>query len=193
MTKKKMSETTKLKLQEAFWDLYENKRIEQISVREITDLAGCNRGTFYLYYKDIYDILAQCEKSLWEELYRPLACGNKQAEAMTSDELMQLVTDTYAKQKRYMLILFGDHGDPAFHRIMKNNLKSLLATHLNYLDTYDPIAREYLLEFYASGAISILTKWFHNESDMTLEQFIKLIKDSVMLPLIQMNNQRKGS
>ena len=60
---------TKQALQEAFWELYKNKSIEKISVREITERAGYNRGTFYLYYKDVYDILEQSEQLLIREIY----------------------------------------------------------------------------------------------------------------------------
>lgn len=193
MTKKEMSITTKKNLQKAFWDLYENKRIEQISIKEITDLAGYNRGTFYLYYKDIYDILSQCEKSIWEDFCSPLKLERSQIESMPTEEIMQLIADTYAKQKRYMLILFGNHGDPAFHKMMKDDLKHFFAVHLNFLNHYQSIIREYLLEFYASGAISVLTKWFQNESDLDLNQFIALIHTALISPMIQLNNPQKTS
>ena len=50
MTRKTtVSETTKATLKDAFWELYQKKSIEQISVREITDRAGYTRGTFYLF------------------------------------------------------------------------------------------------------------------------------------------------
>ena len=47
------SAATRQKLIDAFWELYTVKGIEQISVKEITDSAGCNRGTFYLHFKDV--------------------------------------------------------------------------------------------------------------------------------------------
>lgn len=182
-----MSSATKKNLQKAFWDLYENKRIEQISIKEITDLAGYNRGTFYLYYKDVYDILSQCEKSIWEDFCSPLKLERSEIEAMPTDEIMQLITDTYAKQKRYMLILFSDHGDPAFHKMMKDDLKHFFSVHLNFLNHYEPMIREYLLEFYASGAISVLTKWFQNESDLELKQFVALMHVALISPMMQLN------
>lgn len=37
------------------------KPIKDISVKELTDLADINRGTFYLHYRDIYDMLEQLE------------------------------------------------------------------------------------------------------------------------------------
>ncbi len=41
----------------AFWKLYEKKQLEKISIREICQLAGYNRTTFYAYYDNIYDLL----------------------------------------------------------------------------------------------------------------------------------------
>ena len=63
-----LTEQTKRNLRTAFWSLYAQKPLEKISVREITALAGYNRGTFYLYYQDVYDLLNQIEDELLDEL-----------------------------------------------------------------------------------------------------------------------------
>ena len=52
---------TRQALMDAFWTLYKKKRIEKITVKNITDAAGYNRSTFYQYFLDVYDILAQLE------------------------------------------------------------------------------------------------------------------------------------
>ena len=55
---------TKQNLIDAFWTLYCEKRIEKITVKEITQKAGYNRGTFYEYFIDVYDVLEQIETSI---------------------------------------------------------------------------------------------------------------------------------
>ena len=52
---------TRQNLSDAFWQLYLKKKIEKITVKEICELAGYNRSTFYVYYKDVYDILNEIE------------------------------------------------------------------------------------------------------------------------------------
>ena len=37
--------------------MMENHDIQDISVKELTELVDINRGTFYLHYDDIYDML----------------------------------------------------------------------------------------------------------------------------------------
>ena len=58
---------TKAILSRSLIQLMEEKEIRDISVKELTDLADINRGTFYLHYNDIYDLLAQMEDELFVE------------------------------------------------------------------------------------------------------------------------------
>ena len=44
------SRVTKLLLRRAFTDLLEQKPIQSISVKELCERAGINRGTFYSHY-----------------------------------------------------------------------------------------------------------------------------------------------
>ena len=57
-------EQTKENLVEAFWTLYKDKPLEKITVKEITDKAGYNRGTFYSYFKDTYEMQKYVRDSL---------------------------------------------------------------------------------------------------------------------------------
>ena len=52
---------TKKLLTQALTELLQKKQINEITVKELTDLADMNRGTFYLYYKDIFDMLEKIE------------------------------------------------------------------------------------------------------------------------------------
>ena len=63
-----ITEQTKNNLRIAFWSLYAQKPIEKISIKEITELAGYNRGTFYLHYKDVFDLMDQIKNELIEEV-----------------------------------------------------------------------------------------------------------------------------
>lgn len=53
-----MSEFTKQALAAAFKELLEKRHISKITVKEIVDICGVNRQTFYYHFKDIYDLLA---------------------------------------------------------------------------------------------------------------------------------------
>ncbi len=48
--------------------LMEESGIEKVSVQSLTSRAGISRGTFYLHYRDKYDLLEQAERELLDGL-----------------------------------------------------------------------------------------------------------------------------
>ena len=58
---------TKARLLECLTALMKEKDIKDISVKELSDLADINRGTFYLHYRDVYDMLNKVEDELFAE------------------------------------------------------------------------------------------------------------------------------
>lgn len=48
--------------------LVDKGSMEKVTVREICQVAGINRSSFYLHYKDPYDLLEQVEKTMAKSL-----------------------------------------------------------------------------------------------------------------------------
>ena len=59
---------TKKLLKESFIELMSEKQIKDITVKDLTEHADLNRGTFYLHYLDIYDLLNQLEDEVIENV-----------------------------------------------------------------------------------------------------------------------------
>ncbi len=55
---------TKQNIIDAFWQIYCNRGIEKITVKEITAKAGYNRSTFYEYFIGAHAVLEEIENSL---------------------------------------------------------------------------------------------------------------------------------
>ena len=65
---------TKRAIYSAFAELLSQKDIDDITIRDIVDIADINRKTFYNYYSGIYALLDEIEiiscrlsKRLWEK------------------------------------------------------------------------------------------------------------------------------
>ena len=50
---------TAIKMDEALITLLEKKDFEYITIKEICDVAGVNRSTFYLHYENTCDLLKE--------------------------------------------------------------------------------------------------------------------------------------
>lgn len=59
---------TKSAIINAFLQLRSKKPLERITVKELSDLAEINKATFYLHYKDIYDLSETLENELLDSV-----------------------------------------------------------------------------------------------------------------------------
>jgi len=165
---------TRQNLIDSFWSLYSEKRIEKITVKEITQKAGYNRGTFYEYFTDIYDVLDQLEISLIPSLDElPQFTIQNQTMGMPLDMLMKL----YEQNSKYYFVLLGDNGDPAFASKLKNAIKPILKQELLQYNDLDPIEFDFILEYILSAMIGIMSYWFRNDKELPAEDLITLIQD----------------
>ena len=66
---------TRQSIKETFLELLKQKNFTKITVTEICKISEINRGTFYLHYRDIYDLSEQMENEIilkFEELLNAL-------------------------------------------------------------------------------------------------------------------------
>lgn len=122
---------TKREIFNSLTQLLEQKSIDEITVKEITDLAGINRGTFYLHYVDKYDLL---EKSVNEIIYEMRDLGkvilhkvseNEDPE-MVKEEVIKSMSDIFDYVKnnhRFIRCLMSENSTYLFHYKFNEILK----------------------------------------------------------------------
>ena len=59
---------TKARIHDALTELMAEKQFRSITVKELCDVAGINRGTFYLHYSSLRDVLAKIEEEALKKL-----------------------------------------------------------------------------------------------------------------------------
>ena len=121
-----ITEQTKNNLRIAFWSLYAQKPIEKISIKEITELAGYNRGTFYLYYNDVYDLLHQIEEEILGKITDVLNDSLEKNDTFDLSGQMGILLDLMQTYETYAAVLLSDHGDPHFATRLKEVVWPLL-------------------------------------------------------------------
>ena len=101
---------TKKQLRQALMDLMSEKPSKSISVRELAERADINRGTFYIHYKDVGDLLQRLEDEMAERLI--LVC-KKYAYANTEVSAFPYLTELYRfaqDNADLCLVLLGPNG-----------------------------------------------------------------------------------
>lgn len=171
----KQTEMTQKNLQEAFWILYSKQSIDKITVKDICNLAGYNRSTFYQYYTDVYDVLHKSESQLLDEVYEFVIQLVEQANHLNASQVLQTVFELFTQNNKYFSVLFGSYGDKEFTQKIVDSLKPLWIKYFFNSANHTPAEVDLLMEFYISGVISMYQKWFIDHHGISFERIIQLI------------------
>ena len=63
---------TRQNIFQAFIELREKYPLEKITVKELTERAQISKQTFYLHYRDMYDLSERIEQSMIQEMLKEL-------------------------------------------------------------------------------------------------------------------------
>lgn len=152
---------TKKVLLQALTKLMSEKKINSITVKEVTDLADVNRSTFYLYYKDIFDMVEKIETEMFNEFSEAFDTFTKKGP--NNDNVLSFfiyVFEFVQVNADMCKILLGPDGDYAFIEKFKDAIKQYQPPIEN------PSSRlkcQYFLPFVMSGYIGIIQQWLNDD------------------------------
>ena len=156
---------TKKLLKEGLTQLILQKSIKKISVRELADLVEINRGTFYLHYKDIYDLVDQIENELCERFEQILSETNC---TTTSDTftVFKCVCEFLDENKQICHALLSDNGDINFLLKIRAIISKTCFSHMtkDITSEQSKINYLYISSYFESGTVGILRLWLGDNS-----------------------------
>lgn len=173
---------TRKRLIDAFWTLYANERLEKISIGSITKIAGLNRGTFYEYFTDIYDLLEQMEEELLQNLMEQMDARlieKMEMEKLTIEninltDLTRILTQIFSAYDDKFFILLSKQGDTEFQEKLKEKIGSHLITVMHLSNAEKNV--DYLVTFIVSCISGMFTYWFENGKNKNLEELLYLMQ-----------------
>jgi len=168
---------TKERIRDAFFELYATKKIERISIKEITEKAQLNRGTFYVYYKDIYDLLEKTEDELIEELMEKIK--HIVTLILRDEDIDPFLPplEFYQRYSKFLRVLLGLNGDPNFVHKIKKIIKKTLREIFRKEQIPQVENLEYVMEYISSAQIGIISYWLvENNMELPIAELGYMIK-----------------
>ena len=181
-----VTERTRAALREAFWELYAGYGttpglpVERVSVRAITDRAGFNRATFYLYFHDVYELLGQIEDEALSDARDVVDGMMRSPGELDFSAHMGPIAECAARSSRHFAKLMGETGDPAFSAELKRIVRPLVERYLVGGRGLDDTGADLLCEFYLSGIMAIVGRWISRYPEMPITELIGLVARSVL-------------
>lgn len=169
---------TKRLLRQGLTELLQEKSIKKITVRELSERVDINRGTFYLHYKDIYDLVDCLEKELFDEFEHILSKYTITDLYTRPHQVFSEVCSFLYANRDLCAALLGDNGDINFVLNLRTFLrkKCLKDAADCYQIAYSP-EYEYVYAYFESGTVGMIRYWLANPQDgKTPEEVAGLIE-----------------
>ena len=173
---------TKMLIRRAFTDLLRVKPVQSISIKELCEKAGVNRGTFYAHYASVHDLLMQMEDEMLSEINEVLASllpedGGDVSSLRISTELFQCLKDN----ADLCTVTLGDFGDKSFAvRMLNMGWEKCLDAYSRYFRGVSPREIAYFYAFVSEGCIGLLRRWLR-EGMTTSAEDIAALAEKLML------------
>lgn len=158
---------TKSVLKAALLRILETKPIAKVTIKELCEQAGLNRGTFYLHYNEPNDVLREIEKEFVRE---KMSFFDPYMKNDNPDQLAQLF-GAIMQNRELSLVLFGHNGAPQFTERIKTLVReSVLTDWQKEFPKYVYDDLSYVFDFVFSGAMQLILNWLADSSKLSANE-----------------------
>ncbi len=165
---------TKKLLTQALTELLQKKQVNEITVKELTDLADMNRGTFYMYYRDIFDMLEKIEDELFQKL-DVIAQSHEHGDPTQQVKPILLDLFRFIEENQEMFrVLLSPNGDMNFlHRLYEAIRERSLEIWKDQMGSLGEKEFDYRYSFVIFGCAGMIRAWVNRscqETDMQMAE-----------------------
>jgi len=154
---------TEKAIRETFLTLLKEKELNQITVSEISKLTDVGRGTFYLHYRDVYDLYDHIETELYQDLEEIFYSVYPSNEPQNLMSLTEGITKFIYENRDVFLILIRLEGSAKTISKLKSFFSKIIlqeSVKLSGSDNADYDVVETI--FTVSGVVGVLEEWLNN-------------------------------
>jgi len=166
---------TKKLLTQALTQLLQEKQINEITVKELTDLADMNRGTFYLYYKDMFDMLEKIEDGMFEALDAIVSLHEHDDVSQQTKPILLNLFRFIQDNQEMCRVLLSPHGDMNFlHRLNEVVREKCLKAWPNIRKEKGEADFDYHYSFVVFGCAGIIRAWVNRNCSESAEKMAEM-------------------
>ena len=166
---------TKKLLTQALTQLLQEKQINEITVKELTDLADMNRGTFYLYYKDMFDMLEKIENGMFEALDAIVSLHEHDDVSQLTKPILLDLFRFIEDNQEMCRVLLSPHGDMNFlHRLNEVVREKCLKAWPDIRKEKGEADFDYHYSFLVFGCAGIIRAWVNRNCPESAEKMAEM-------------------
>lgn len=166
---------TRRLIQESLTELLKTESIHKISVRALCEGAGINRSTFYRYYGSQYDVLAEMEKQVLEDVADLLS----QDPSSSDREKLEAICAYFERHMDSVRVLVGNNVDPDFPQKLfgMSQVRDMILERMG--PNMDAELQRYIYIFLVNGAYHLVQEWIDCDSRRPFKEIAYLLEELI--------------
>ncbi len=168
---------TKRILRECLFKLLEEKSIDEITVKELTEAADVNRSTFYFYYRDINDMMMQIQDEIFTVFEQTVLIP--QASFVTVEDFTNYCIRFLLFCKEYekicKFVISNDPNNNLAKKIKKSLLKRIPDTKKVFPEND---SKRYLTAFAVSAIWETIIQWMYDGMKVDAEEMARFMANA---------------
>lgn len=164
---------TKRLVSEALLTMLKTRNINKISIRELCQISGINRTTFYNHYGSQYDVLNEIAETYIQStsftVINDLAAGKNIVESLTG--ILQFIKDNIEFTK--LVLDLGNYDLISHIKITLPQFDHMVIKHLP--DNLDLEEKKAVASYVQYGVLRLLKEWILSDCLKAPEEEVKLI------------------
>lgn len=162
-------------IREAFFEIRSLKELEQMTVTELVSKAEISRATFYLHYRDIYDLSQQLQQEVIRSAIERL-CDSTES-LNDSTVFLRKMVDALYRESEAISVLFSGSQFPVLPVMLEDNLKAFIYRRAPHLENDHRLSL--YLSYHIFGGFSAFMR---NGDKFGLTKFLEIL-EQIQIPL----------
>lgn len=174
-------------LKESLIQLMSERDMKDISVRDVTELADLNRGTFYLHYSGVEDLLESIGDDLLADFSQVLDeylphCDQDPSYIHIIDRIFSYIFENAAI---FRIMLLNSNNDRFIEKYIAIIVGKSFEIQQKKNWRFSLEKMEYIFRFIAYGVVGVLKKWSRENMTLTVKEMIAMMTE-VLTPVFSM-------
>lgn len=165
-------------IKRTFLALLETRKTSQITVTEICKQADINRGTFYLHYKDPYELFETMQKEINQEILDTL---QKNQSPCTADETLIKLLNIIQEKKTIYRSMISERGESNFLSEVLHEVHKDYRERMGDKQSQSEI--DYCFTYMVHGSMGVINQWLESngaESPQAIAHIIHSISHAAI-------------
>lgn len=174
----KRIEKTIYNIKTALAKLLETKKIDDITVVELTKQAGVNRKTFYLHYSEVRDVFRSIEDNCYDKLRKIVRSYNLQISNL--EDFIYTIFNVFLSDDHVFYIMKNTPYSKCFIHMLDKILVEEVSKKFASENIVMTNSLHYTLAYHVFGSSRLFYSWLRKDQNLNLKEFSRFLSALVI-------------